>query len=86
MKIKKGYSIIKVDGQYVVTSDNGQLIKDTIILDEISLFLWNELKQREISKNEMLDLLLAQFEISTVLALGEIDRFVRVLKENGIIE
>ena len=83
MKIKSGYIITQVDEQYVI---QGQNIKETIILDEISLFLWNELKDSEFSKNEMLDLLLQKFEISTVLALGEIDRFVRVLKENGIIE
>ena len=83
LRIKSGYSIIQVDGQCII---QGQNIKETIILDEISLFLWDALKQKEISKNEMLNLLLEKFEISTVLALGEIDKFVRVLKENGIIE
>lgn len=83
MKIKSGYSVIQINGQYVVQGTN---IKEIIILGEISLFLWNELKDKEFSKNEMLDLLLEKFEISTVLALGEIDKFVRVLKENGIIE
>lgn len=83
MKIKSGCSIIQVDGQYLVQGPN---IKAVITLDEISLFLWNELKDKEFSKNELLDLLLQKFEISTVLALGEIDKFVRVLKENGIIE
>ena len=83
MKIKSGYSIIQSDGQYLVQGPN---IKEVITLDEISLFLWNELKDKEFSKNELLDLLLQKFEISTVLALGEIDKFVRVLKENGIIE
>lgn len=83
LKIKSGYAILLVDGQYVIQGPN---IKETIILDEISLFLWNELKDKEFSKNELLDLLLEKFEISTVLALGEIDKFVRTLKENGIIE
>ena len=33
-----------------------------------------------------LDALLENFEISTVLALGDIDVFLRTMKENGIIE
>ena len=82
MKIKSGYDILQTDGQYVVQGPN---IKAEITLDEISLFLWNKLKDKEFSKNEVLDLLLEKFEISTVLALGEIDKFVRILKENGII-
>lgn len=86
LRIKSGFDIVNIEGNYVVKAENGKNINQTIILDEISLFLWNELKKREVSKNEMLNLLLDRFEISTVLALGEIDKFVRVLKENGIIE
>ena len=86
LRIKSGFDIVNIEGNYVVKAENGNNINQTIILDEISLFLWNELKKREVSKNEMLNLLLDRFEISTVLALGEIDKFVRVLKENGIIE
>ena len=84
LRIKSGFDIVNVDGHYVIKGENG--LKQTIILDEISLFLWNNLKGKDFSKNEMLDLLLKAFEISTVLALGEIDKFVRILRENEIIE
>ena len=84
LRIKSGFDIINVDGHYVIKGENG--LNQTIILDEISLFLWNNLKDKDFSKNEMLDLLLKAFEISTVLALGEIDKFVRILRENEIIE
>ena len=83
LRIKSGFDIINVDGHYVIKGENG--LNQTIILDEISLFLWNNLKDKDFSKNEMLDLLLKAFEISTVLALGEIDKFVRILRENEII-
>lgn len=84
LRIKSGFDVVNIDGHYVIKGE--QKINQTIILDEISLFLWNNLNNKEFSKNEMLDLLLNKFEISTVLALGEIDKFVRILKENGIIE
>ena len=38
------------------------------------------------TKKDMLNALLDNFEISTVLALGDIDVFLRTMKENGIIE
>ncbi len=38
------------------------------------------------TKSEMLNALLDNFEISTVLALGDIDVFLRTMRENGIIE
>ena len=84
LRIKSGFDIVNVDGHYVIKGEKS--LNQTIILDEISLFLWNNLKDKEFTKNEMLELLLNKFEISTVLALGEIDKFVRILRENEIIE
>lgn len=85
MRIKDGFSLKNFEGQYTVVSDNGEL-ENTIVLTDTSLFLWNLLKEKNASKTEMLNALLSNFDISTVLALGNIDVFLRTMKENGIIE
>lgn len=85
MRIKDGFSLKNFEGQYTVVSDNGEL-ENTIVLTDTALFLWNLLKTREVSKTDMLNALLSNFDISTVLALGDIDVFLRTMKENGIIE
>lgn len=85
MRIKDGFSLKNYDGQYTVTADGGEL-ENTIVLSDTALFLWNLLKQRDVSKTEMLNALLDNFDISTVLALGDIDVFLRTMKENGITE
>lgn len=59
---------------------------DSNVLSDTIEFLWNLLKEKEATKTEMLEALISQFDISTVLALGNIDIFVRTLKENDIIE
>ena len=41
-------------------------------------------KGTEVTKHEMLTEILKKFEISTVLGLGEIDTFIKKLKEYGI--
>lgn len=88
LKIKEGFELKEKAGQYVVAVKNGYSAKleNTIALSETAVFLWNLLKEREATKTEMLDALIANFDISTVLALGDIDVFVRTMKENGIIE
>ena len=48
------------------------------------MFLWALAKEREVTKHEMLTEILKKFEISTVLGLGEIDTFIKKLKEYGI--
>ena len=59
---------------------------NTIVLTETALFLWKMLENGNPTKSEMLNALLDNFEISTVLALGDIDVFLRTMRENGIIE
>lgn len=85
MRIKEGFSLKNYEGQYTVVADNGKL-ENTIVLNGTSLFLWNLLKVKDVSKSEMLNALLDNFDISTVLALGDIDVFLRTMKENGITE
>lgn len=59
---------------------------NAIVLSDTAIFLWNLLKEKNLTKTEMLNELIENFDISTVLALGNIDVFVRTMKENGIIE
>ena len=85
MRIKEGFSLKNFEGQYTVVADNGEL-ENTIVLTDTALFLWNMLKEKDASKTEMLNALLSNFDISTVLALGDIDVFLRTMRENGITE
>ena len=89
MKIKKGFSLVKHNGQNVIVCDKN-IIKDytsNIILNETSSFLWHLIEENEnITKEDMLNQLLQKYDISTVLALNDIDVFARTLKEYGILE
>lgn len=89
MKIKKGFSLVKHNGQNVIVCDKN-IIKDytsNIILNETSSFLWHLIEENEnITKEDMLNQLLQKYDISTVLALNDIDVFARTLKEHSILE
>ncbi len=88
MRIKDGYDIRSFEGQatVVASSPDAQPLENTIVLTETAIFLWNMLKAKDTAKTEMLNALLDNFDVSTVLALGDIDVFLRTMKENGIIE
>lgn len=88
MKIKRGFSLKQENGEAVIVCDKtiNRDFTSTIQLTETSVFLWKLLESGECSKEQMLTELLKKFDISTVLALNNIDVFVRTLKENGIIE
>ena len=84
MHIKDGFTVKNLQGQMTVVAEKG--IDNTIVLTETALFLWKMLENGNPTKSEMLNALLDSFEISTVLALGDIDVFLRTMRENGIIE
>jgi len=88
LKLKKGFKLKFVDGQYTIVPDRriNNSFTNLIVLNDMAAFLWNLISEREVTKQEMLEALLSEYDISTVLALGNIDVFVRTMKENEIIE
>lgn len=88
MKIRKGFKLKSISGQYTIVPDRriNKTFTNVIVLNDTAVFLWNLVKEREVTKQQMLEALLENFDISTVLALGNIDVFVRTMKENDIIE
>ena len=88
LKIKKGFTLKNEDGQYIIVSDKNinPSFTTVIALTDTSAHLWNLLKYENATKEEMLNSLLNKFDISTVLALNDIDVFIRTLKENEILE
>lgn len=88
MKIKNGFKVMNLSGQNTVvpTGEDARNFTNTIVLNDTALYLWKLLEEKDTSKTEMLDALLNNFDISTVLALGDIDVFIRTMRENGIIE
>ncbi len=88
MKIKQGFSLKNENGQNVIVCDKSinRDFNSTIYLTETLVFLWNFIQDKAVTKEEMLHALLDNFDISTVLALNDIDIFIRILNENGILE
>ncbi len=85
MKINDKFIIEKIDGHSVIIDSRSGKNYGTVDFNEIKMFLWGLAKSREVTKAQMLDEVLNCFDISTVLALGEIDYFIKKIKEYGII-
>ena len=88
MRIKDGFKLVNMQGQNTVVLNNGKSVSfnNTIVLADTAAFLWKMLENGSPTKKEMLNALLLNFDISTVLALSDIDIFLRTMRENGILE
>jgi len=87
MKIKPDYTLKRISEQYVIVANSPDVkLENNIVLNETAVFLWEQLQSGVSSKEQLLHALLNKFDISTVLALSDIDTFLRIMRENGIIE
>lgn len=85
MRINNKFKMEFINNHNVIIDCETEKICGAVDFNEIKMFLWQLAKEKNVTKTEMLDAALNKFEISTVLALGEIDNFIRKLKELGII-
>ena len=88
MKIKPGFKLKRENGETYIVCDKSinPSFNSTIILTESSEYLWKMIQDGTVNKEQLLNGLLDKFEISAVLALSNIDIFIKTLKENGILE
>ena len=87
MKIKEGYLLREVAGSNIVVPiGEGELnFSGVITLNDVGAFFWKKL-EKGCTKEELLDSLLAEYEIDKETASSDIDEFVGKLKEAGLLE
>ena len=87
MKTKEGFVLRNVVDEYILmpTGDNITKFKGTILLNEVSAFVWEKL-QNPISKTDLLQAVLSEFEVEKSVAAADLDALLSTLKEYGVIE
>ena len=81
MKLKDGFVLGEIAGEYVVLPSGDELDLNTMTtLNATGKFLW-ELLEEETTPEKMVDAVLAQYEISREEAAGHVDAFLQKLKE-----
>ena len=86
MKIKDGFILRKVGRQYIVAA-TGSASKDfngMIRLNASSAFVF-ELLKNDISRDEIVQKLMAEYDVDPDTAQADVDRFLAAMKEAGAI-
>lgn len=88
MRIKSDFTLKNDKGKHIIvaTGETARSFNSSIILNDAAIFMWECLKKEELSKEQLVNALLDEFPISTVLALSHVDTFFKTLKENEILE
>lgn len=87
LKIKKGFVLNKIDGEYIVaaTGRRSRTFGGYVCLNHTGKFLW-DLLSKGIEKDELYKKIAEEFEIDSATAKDDTDAFLSRLEGADIIE
>ena len=87
MKAKQGFVLRNVVDEFILmpTGDNIGKFNGTVLLNEVSAFVWEKL-QNPISKADLLQAILDEYEVEKAVASADLDALLKTLKDYSVIE
>jgi hypothetical protein len=87
MKIKDGFELRKFGGKWLaVTVDDAADENNVLItLNETGAFVWGIL-QNESSYSDIITAIVENYEVDEAVAKADLDNFLQVCRENGILD
>ncbi len=87
MKAKAGFVLRNVVDEHILmpTGDNIGKFNGTVLLNDVSALVWEKL-QNPISREDLLQAILDEFEVEKAIASADLDKLLETLRGYGIIE
>ena len=87
MKAKNGFVLRKVVDEQILmpVGDNIGQFNGTVLMNDVSAFVWEKL-QKPVTKEELLQAVLSEFEVDEETASRDLDELLEKFAGLGIIE
>ena len=87
MKAKPGFVLRNVVDEYILmpTGENIGKFNGTVLLNSVSAFVWEKL-QNSLTREELLQEILNEFEVEKAVASADLDTLLETLKGYDVIE
>lgn len=87
MKISKQYKVREMAGEHIIVMPGryGADMTRVVALNATSLYLWEELSEREFTLDEVAGLLTKRYEVDAETALRDAEKWVEQLRSCGIL-
>ena len=86
MKLKPDFQIVQMANDYMLvpTGDQIDSFNGTVILNEVSAFILNQLKE-DLEKEDLVERLVMEFDVDPATAREDVDVAVEKIKQIGIL-
>ena len=87
MKIKDGFMLKEIAGTWVVVPLGARVVEfnGLMSLNESSVLLWNKL-EKGATIDELVKVILSEYDIDEKTARADVEEFVNLVKEKGLLE
>lgn len=88
MKIKDGFTLRTMLGENIVVGEGLAQVNfnKLITLNETAAFLWKEVSGKEFTKEDLVQLLLDNYEVEEEHASADVDKLLDTWRQEGIVE
>ena len=88
MKIKEGFILRKICGEYVVVGEGLAQVNfnKMLSLNQSAAYLWEAVSGKEFSKEDLIQLLLDKYEVTPERAAADVDKLTAIWLEQGVVE
>ena len=86
MQINKDFTIQKVGSSYVAVpvGETSKHFHGMVRLNETGAFLWKLMAEKDCTEEELVDAILAEYDVAREIAAADVHRIVEQLRENKI--
>lgn len=87
MKLKDGFELTELGGDFMLIPTGNNIVEfgGSVVLNDVSAFLLEKMKA-PVTRDELLELLLAEYEVEKERAAGDLDQILKTFQEMGIVE
>lgn len=88
MRIKDGFTLRTMLGENIVVGEGLAQVNfnKLITLNETAAFLWKEVSGKEFTKEDLVQLLLDNYEVEEERASADVDKLLDTWRQEGIVE
>ena len=88
MRLKSGFVLEKVGGSYlaVAVGERAEEFKVLVKLNSTGAFLWNIISCSDVTESDLIDQLLAAYDVSPEIAERDVKGFVKILSDGGLLD
>lgn len=88
MKAKEGFNLRTICGEQIIVAEGKENIdfSSIISMNETSAYLWEAIKGKEFTQEDLVKLLLEQYEVEMDIASKDVEILIKQWKDAAIID